>query len=113
MKAYTQAKITVMTLLPVPTPLEFILALVIVITSGWVICEDINECFDDVHSCDTSIKCLNTDGSYRCECRWFVGDGSINDDVNEYTGDSVNDCVEHSFCTNGSYICAYKDIAWL
>ena len=37
----------------------------------------------------------------------FVGHGSIYDDVNEFSGDSVNDCVEHSFCTNpyGSYIC--------
>ena len=32
-----------------------------------VICEDVNECSDGVHSCDINARCLNTDGSYQCE----------------------------------------------
>ncbi|KAM3723456.1 Fibrillin-1 [Dirofilaria immitis] len=49
------------------------------------ICEDINECVENRHSCDPSNSiCVNTDGSYICECApGYEGVGGICVDVNE------------------------------
>lgn len=29
---------------------------------------DINECDSDLHTCHPSAQCINTDGSFTCEC---------------------------------------------
>ena len=40
------------------------------------ICVDIDECFANRDGCDEEADCLNTEGSYNCECReGFHGDG--------------------------------------
>lgn len=37
---------------------------------------DINECFDGIHVCHKYARCINTIGSYVCECAdGFVGNG--------------------------------------
>ncbi|XP_072017956.1 uncharacterized protein [Amphiura filiformis] len=39
-------------------------------------CEDINECLTGDYACDRNARCVNTIGSYRCDCNeGFVGDG--------------------------------------
>uniref|UniRef100_A0A8R1U0Q1 Uncharacterized protein n=1 Tax=Onchocerca volvulus TaxID=6282 RepID=A0A8R1U0Q1_ONCVO len=49
------------------------------------ICEDIDECAENRHTCDPSNSiCINTDGSYICECApGYEGAGGICVDVNE------------------------------
>ncbi|VDO29066.1 unnamed protein product [Onchocerca flexuosa] len=49
------------------------------------ICEDIDECAENRHSCDPSNSiCTNTDGGYVCECApGYEGVGGICVDVNE------------------------------
>uniref|UniRef100_A0A915B3C9 EGF-like domain-containing protein n=1 Tax=Parascaris univalens TaxID=6257 RepID=A0A915B3C9_PARUN len=38
--------------------------------------EDVDECLTEVHQCSAKAKCVNTLGSYKCECNEpFVGDG--------------------------------------
>ena len=37
---------------------------------------DINECDQNMHSCDSNAKCTNTNGSFRCFCNdGYTGDG--------------------------------------
>ena len=37
---------------------------------------DVNECRIGTHSCDENARCINTPGSYQCECNTgFTGDG--------------------------------------
>lgn len=40
-------------------------------------CVDVNECMDTLlNDCHTSADCMNSVGSYRCQCRTgFIGDG--------------------------------------
>eukprot|EP01095_Lingulamoeba_sp_RSL-Kostka_P006200 TRINITY_DN1930_c0_g1_i1.p1 TRINITY_DN1930_c0_g1~~TRINITY_DN1930_c0_g1_i1.p1 ORF type:complete len:1936 (+),score=660.51 TRINITY_DN1930_c0_g1_i1:113-5920(+) len=40
------------------------------------ICQDIDECLIGEHNCHEKAHCVNTDGSYECECfKAFTGDG--------------------------------------
>jgi len=40
------------------------------------IATDIDECEPDLDSCHTDATCVNTDGSYTCQCNvGFQGDG--------------------------------------
>ena len=37
---------------------------------------DINECYEGTHNCDPLANCVDTDGSYTCECRiGYTGTG--------------------------------------
>ena len=41
-----------------------------------LIFSDIDECFENTHSCVNDANCTNTDGSFICQCGFgFVGDG--------------------------------------
>ena len=31
-------------------------------------CADVNECISDQNDCSENADCLNTEGSYRCQC---------------------------------------------
>uniref|UniRef100_A0A915BBN9 Papilin n=1 Tax=Parascaris univalens TaxID=6257 RepID=A0A915BBN9_PARUN len=52
-------------------------------------CEDINECFGDTERCAENAYCVNTIGSFRCECQ--LG----------YAGSGIN-------CTKSSEICSQR-----
>ena len=40
--------------------------------------QDIDECQVNIHNCHEDGVCINTDGSYRCECKvGFIGSGEI------------------------------------
>ncbi|XP_053388080.1 uncharacterized protein LOC123542570 [Mercenaria mercenaria] len=79
-----------------------------------VVCEDINECFDNSYFCGG--KCKNTFGNWTCECD--TGYRSYPDelqyasnitcrDIDECTENHIN-CSQHGKCRNmpGGYTCA-------
>ena len=71
---------------------------------------DVDECQLGIHSCSIHSACVNTNGSYVCECKkGFTGDGFKCSDVNECR-QGLADCDPHADCTNtqGSYICTCK-----
>ncbi|XP_077969047.1 uncharacterized protein LOC120326188 [Styela clava] len=78
---------------------------------GYISCEDVNECQEGSHVCDSNAICINTLGSYRCKCKvGYVGNGRECRDINECTS-SANDCdVENGLCINidGGYTCTCK-----
>ena len=40
--------------------------------------EDIDECIDETDDCDDNAICINTDGSFTCECEsGYTGNGRI------------------------------------
>lgn len=46
--------------------------------SMYYLLSDVDECTLGTNSCDTNAKCLNTDGSFACNCNnGFAGDGVI------------------------------------
>lgn len=63
-------------------------------------------------NCDlTSAYCVNTVGSYDCECSdGYIGDGETCNDIDECLTDTV-ECADDAFCKNieGSYICQCRD----
>ncbi|XP_078352373.1 polycystin family receptor for egg jelly-like [Oculina patagonica] len=69
---------------------------------------DVNECEDGTHDCDRELAiCLNTEGSYTCQCRpGYTGDGTNCSDVNECISGDHN-CHDLGVCTNnhGSFTC--------
>lgn len=77
------------------------------------ICEDINECLDpDLYNCPAHSHCVNTVGSYRCEC-----DEGFEKADDDYTCRDIDECLleihecsPHAICTNtmGSYECTCK-----
>ena len=43
-----------------------------------IIILDINECEKKSHNCHSNAKCINTDGSFTCQCKGgYEGDGFI------------------------------------
>ncbi|XP_055859533.1 uncharacterized protein LOC106054924 [Biomphalaria glabrata] len=69
-------------------------------------CQDINEC--DMNPCGSNSKCMNTLGSYICQCfdgfRWSEKNRNLCVDINECT-ESINNCVQICLNTQGSYRC--------
>jgi|SRR5690554_4468735 len=73
-------------------------------------CDDINECAPNSEICGPGGTCINSPGSYRCECdSGFVLNNASNicEDVNE-CADGSHNCDPRVTCTNtaGSYSCA-------
>ena len=43
-----------------------------------IIILDINECEKESHNCHSNAKCINTNGSFTCQCKGgYEGDGLI------------------------------------
>ena len=73
-------------------------------------CLDIDECQEQLDSCDIMSTCINNEGGYACSCiDGFKGDGFSCEDIDECKGE--NTCSPNSICQNtvGSYTCACKD----
>lgn len=69
---------------------------------------DVDECLNQ--PCPSGSSCVNTDGSYTCQCQtgYTLGSGSTCQDVNECQTSSP--CDVNAQCTNniGSYSCACR-----
>ena len=77
-------------------------------------CEDTNECLVGSHECLSPAKCVNTPGSYRCECPSLVGwsfDGRTCIDTDECQYPNV--CDPQASCNNypGGFNCSCN-IGW-
>ncbi|XP_078359708.1 uncharacterized protein LOC144644156 isoform X2 [Oculina patagonica] len=73
------------------------------------VCTDIDECASVNSSCPTNAHCINSIGSYACEC--FYGYyGNQCSDVDECKL-GIHTCDKHANCTNtvGSYKCTCHD----
>ncbi|XP_022795137.1 fibrillin-1-like [Stylophora pistillata] len=74
-----------------------------------VICEDTDECLLGSHECLPPAQCINTPGSYRCECPTLVGwsfDGKTCNDTDECQYPNV--CDSQATCINfpGGFNCS-------
>ena len=61
-------------------------------------CLDVNECSKNLHNCDASKICVNTSGSFKCECLSGVADDGVTClEVNECTTNQHN-CHQNATC---------------
>ena len=72
-------------------------------------CEDTNECLLGIHDCVSPARCINTPGSYRCECPSLTGwsfDGKSCKDTDECQYPNV--CDPQAVCSNfpGGFKCS-------
>ena len=75
---------------------------------------DLEECSTNTHDCDVNADCVNTVGSYSCNCRaGYTGDGqtcngkkSTNQPTNQQTFDVVNEVNSDGslFSTNKKFL---------
>ncbi|CAB4031234.1 fibrillin-2-like, partial, partial [Paramuricea clavata] len=69
----------------------------------------IDECSEGNFSCDPNATCINSQGSYNCQCKnGFQGNGKQNcTDIDECSEESTNECHLNATCSNtpGSYEC--------
>ena len=82
-------------------------------------CYNYNECaHNDLNDCPENTECIDTDGSYECECKeGFYKAGEVCFDVHEcsdselFGDDLLYDCPDNSDCvdTKGSYTCECKE----
>ena len=90
--------------------------------NGTISCEDIDECDEDVHQCDSDRQCINANGSFACGCKsgYNLIDTECVDidecDVSQNVlnillyNTSLHNCPTLDICENtiGSYYCEYK-----
>ncbi|XP_046846325.1 uncharacterized protein LOC124440043 [Xenia sp. Carnegie-2017] len=70
-------------------------------------CSDIDECSLSIDDCHENSTCVNTNGSYLCNCNvGYSGNGTVCEDIDECSL-SIDNCHLNSTCvnTNGSYLC--------
>ncbi|XP_033124345.1 uncharacterized protein LOC117122747 [Anneissia japonica] len=82
-------------------------------TTTTIMCRDINECMEESDSCSVKAACINTLGSYRCECNFgYKGDGISCEDIDECANDT-DTCASlpAGSCANtiGSYTCSCNE----
>ncbi|KAJ8038780.1 Mucin-like protein [Holothuria leucospilota] len=73
-----------------------------------VLCEDIDECEENLDGCDENAECTNFIGGYSCDCNpGFSGDGFTCNDQDECANMNLNECHPLADCDNtfGSYYC--------
>lgn len=76
-----------------------------------IACVDVNECLAGLDDCATNATCVNTIGSYSCECNeGYAGNGVTCIDIDE-CADEIDECGIHGTCVNtsGAYTCDCDD----
>ncbi|XP_028408891.1 uncharacterized protein LOC114531487 [Dendronephthya gigantea] len=71
---------------------------------------DIDECSLNTHHCASNSYCVNTHGSFSCECKkGFTGNNVTCVDIDECS--TFDNCHKNAFCTNkiGSFDCTCND----
>ena len=75
-------------------------------TGDGFVCRDEDECLTTSHKCDAYAKCVNTPGSYECQCQdGYKGNGIMIGqqdgcyDINECQG-MAHGCSPFAICTN-------------
>ena len=71
-------------------------------------CEDVDECEQQSHLCHALATCINTSGSYNCQCvKGYKGTGRECQNVDECSDSNLNRCGNNAECvdTVGSYDC--------
>ena len=59
---------------------------------------DINECVENPGSCSASAICINTEGSFQCQCvAGFTGDGQI----------CIGQDQNNTHCSTEQFLCEY------
>ncbi|OCT80638.1 hypothetical protein XELAEV_18027451mg [Xenopus laevis] len=86
-------------------------------------CTDIDECADSLNNCDidecknnstnctANSTCMNTNGSFSCECNnGFTKVGGLCEDIDECASNTTNNCSIDAICSNidGSFKCQCK-----
>lgn len=71
-------------------------------------CPDVDECGLGLHDCHKEAFCINTHGSYRCQCRrGFEGDGR-----SSCTRTCYNNCI-HGYCMGAPNYECQCDLGWV
>ena len=71
-------------------------------------CVEHDECTTDAHNCNENAECINTVGTFECDCHLgYDQDGSSCYDVNE-CAPGLHNCHTYANCTNteGSFVCS-------
>ncbi|VDM42260.1 unnamed protein product [Toxocara canis] len=64
--------------------------------------EDVDECLTETHQCSPKAKCINTIGSYTCECnQFYTGDGFICEQVDACYRRLNEKCSINAVCDDG------------
>ena len=63
-----------------------------------VVCENVDECAEDLDTCDSNAFCIDTEPGFECLCdAGFVGDGS--------TCTNIDECAEGTAACDGNAVC--------
>ncbi|KAJ7392946.1 hypothetical protein OS493_008187 [Desmophyllum pertusum] len=75
-----------------------------------VICIDIDECFDEIHECDSLANCHNTPGNYSCQCPdGYTSQWKDCVDNDECIQPEVHQCEQVCNNTPGSFHCRCRE----